>query len=247
MFPAASFRLEIVPECGSSQELVLAQRGNKNFHGAALLALRQTAGYGRRGRDWYSGEGNLALSLGLELPAPAAGLSLLPFVAGLAVHRAAVDALPPGADLRLKWPNDLYLDGKKLSGLIAQARQSASGSEVVVGVGVNLAQVPPGMENEAIALAVYGEAPAPEAFARKFLGELEKILATAKDFSAIRDAWESAARLSAGPVYVVGERDALQARALLPTGELLVEEADGRERKLSSEDVSLRFSKSPSP
>lgn len=241
MFPAVSFRLEVLEECRSSQETLLLKRGTPGFHGAAVLARRQTAGYGRRGRTWSSGEGNLALSLGLEIP-HADHLSLLPFLAGIAAIQSARMFLgeSPG-HLRLKWPNDLYLDGKKLAGLISQARQYDHGVEVVLGLGLNLAHSPPDMP-EATALAAAGLIPPePEAFAHSFLRRFEAALVQAVDYAWIRREWEREAYLGDDPLYVVGEPDPVTPLALLETGELLVREKSGTERKLSSEEVSIRF------
>lgn len=239
MFPPVRFSLTVLPECRSSQEEVLSLRGQPGFHGAAVLALRQTSGYGRRGRNWSTGQGNLALSLGLELPGAHGALALLPFVAGVAVYQAAKKFLPGEDTLRLKWPNDLYLRGKKLSGLIAQARQYGEGSEVVLGIGLNLAEAPlPGLS---IALGEVARAPAPGEFARVLLAELENAFRDARDFSWVRSRWEEGARLGESPLYIVGEEEPVQPLALLETGELLVETKAGQKRKLASEETSVRY------
>lgn len=240
MFPAISFRLEIVDECRSSQELLLLRRGEVGFQGSAVLAKKQTAGFGRRGREWSTGEGNLALSFALEIPGHQ-HLGLLPFITGIALLRTTTRLLPSDADLRLKWPNDLYLNGRKLAGLISQARQYDQGTEVVIGIGLNLAHVPAGMEKEAAAVAEWIKPPEPEIFAYAFLRKLESVLVEAQDFQWVRTHWEQGARLSEDPLFVVGEADPVTPLALLPTGELLVREKNGKERRLSSEDTSLRF------
>jgi BirA family biotin operon repressor/biotin-[acetyl-CoA-carboxylase] ligase len=239
LFPPLRFRLELVEECGSTNEVLLGRRGQGTFHGAALMALRQTAGYGRRGRDWQSSEGNLALSLAMTLPLSAAPLPLLPFLAGLALIEQTERHVPAGADLRLKWPNDLYLNGKKLAGMLAQGRQSTEQNDVVLGIGVNLKHAPATLP--AIALAELGPAPDPEAFALGFLMRFEKILAAEPTFPQLKAAWEKKAKLGTGPLYVVGEPTPVFPRALLDTGELLVENVAGQARRLSSEEVSLRF------
>jgi len=251
VFPSIQFHpLTVIEECRSSQEILLNQRGQPGFHGSAVLARRQTAGFGRRGRAWSSGEGNLALSIGLEIPRNQ-HLSLLPFVVGIGLARAAAAFLLPGADLRLKWPNDLYLDGKKLAGMISQVRQFADCSEVVLGIGLNLAKAPEGLE--AIAISHYGQLPDPEFFATTLLRELERVFGEAVDCAWVRAQWERAARLQEDMVYVLGEESAqpLIPLALLCTGELLVRCAKGLERRLSSEEVSLRFApalnSAPSP
>lgn len=238
MFPPVRFSLTVLPECRSSQEEVLGLRGQPGFHGAAVLALRQTAGYGRRGRSWSTGQGNLALSLGLELPGGGPAITLLPFVAGIALHAATKQFVPNEESLRLKWPNDLYLREKKLSGLIAQARQYGEGSEVVLGIGLNLAEAP--LPGTSIALGEVTRAPAPGEFARVLLAELENAFREADDFAWVKERWEAGARLAESPLYVVGEEAPVKPLELLPTGELLVE-SQGQKRKLASEETSVRY------
>jgi biotin-(acetyl-CoA carboxylase) ligase len=137
------------------------------------------------------------------------------------------------------------LNGRKLSGLIAQARQSLDRTEVVLGIGLNLRETPPDLKASTIALTEFGEPPAAEAFAELLLRELEGIFAEAHDFSWIRKHWEAAARLSEGRLFVLGESGSVEPLELLPTGELLVRNPDGSQRKLSSETVSLRFAPQP--
>lgn len=245
MFPPVRFSLEVVSECRSSQELLLAARGQPGFHGKAVLALKQTAGYGRRGREWNTGHGNLALSLGIEIPRSEQAITLLPFVAGIAQFRVVSRLLPPPSGLRLKWPNDLYLHGKKLSGLIAQARQYEQGSEVVLGIGVNLKEAP--LPGQSIALAELGVAVEPGEFARALLAELEDSFLAAKDFGWIKEEWERGAELSRHPMFVVGEPEAVRPLELLPTGELRVKSYDGTERTLASEETSVRYQPSSAP
>lgn len=240
------FRLEIVPECGSTNEVLLNLRDQPDFAGRALLALRQSAGRGRRGRAWDSGEGNLALSIAWRLPAHDPRVGLLSFLLGLALHRAVEPLLPPASrgSLRLKWPNDLYLGGGKLAGMLTQARQG-EGVDLVLGVGVNLARAPEGVN--AVSLASVAGEVGPEEFARALLAELDGAWPLLADFPALRAEWESRARLGEGALYVVGEPAALTGVALLPSGELLVRDASGRERALASEEVSLRYEPTAAP
>ncbi len=253
MFPPVRFQLMVINECASSQEELLAHRGQPGFHGQAVLALHQTAGYGRRGRAWNTGHGNLALSIGLELARThEQSISLLPFLLGIALRKTVAQILEEWGtssaqeagrelELRLKWPNDLYLQGRKLSGMIAQARQGDQGSDVVLGIGLNLREAP---LPEAIALSSLcpdpAKLPTPEAFAGIYLRELEAAFRAAADFSWIKQEWEAGARLEQ-LLYVVGEKEAVAPLRLLPSGELLVRDAHGQERKLASEETSVRF------
>lgn len=229
------FRLEILSECGSTNDELFARRGEPGFPGLALLALRQTAGHGRRGREWWSGEGNLALSVGFRLRA-GEEVALLPFRAGIALAESLAEFLPASADIRLKWPNDVYVNGRKISGLLSQARQAGNEVDLVLGLGVNLRSAPPGME--ACAVSEWAAPPLPEEFARVLLARLE---AAPSEFGRIEPAWEKHARVRGAKLTILGESGDFEGVALLPTGELEVKDSAGNLRRLSSETVSLRF------
>jgi len=103
----------------------------------ALVAMRQTQGRGRAGRQWISpgplqSAENLCLSILMDVAVPLAELAPLTLALGVAARRA----LP---NVQLKWPNDLYLAGKKMGGILVEvAKSSAKGCTVVAGIGVNL-------------------------------------------------------------------------------------------------------------
>ncbi len=107
-----------------------------------IFAERQLAGRGRRGREWRDPAGNFAASLVLR-PGEAPGRAALrSFVAALALHDA-LSALAPGADLALKWPNDVLLNGGKLAGILLEGSSTGERmTHLVIGIGVNLAAVP---------------------------------------------------------------------------------------------------------
>lgn len=108
-------------------------------HGATWIAEQQTAGRGRRGRVWFSppGEG-LALSVLVRVSCPPARLPALALLSGLAV-RDAVTAAAPGAAVRIKWPNDVVVGGRKLAGVLVEAATLGPRVEAaVVGIGINV-------------------------------------------------------------------------------------------------------------
>jgi BirA family biotin operon repressor/biotin-[acetyl-CoA-carboxylase] ligase len=122
-----------------------------------IMAERQTAGRGRRGRAWQTLDGNLAATL-LVRPkaAPPAQLS---FAAALAVAEM-VSAYAPQVAVTVKWPNDVLAEGKKIAGILLEA----GAGWLAVGVGVNLAHFPDGTEFPATSLAALGVTPpTPEA------------------------------------------------------------------------------------
>jgi len=116
--------------------------------GTAIVAEAQTAGRGSRGRSWSSPPGGLWLSV-LARPATA-GLELLSLRAGLAVAEL-LSGLGAGGRIGLKWPNDLMLDDRKTGGILCEARwQGASLAWVVIGLGLNVGNLPPpGLETAA--------------------------------------------------------------------------------------------------
>jgi len=126
-----------------------------------LVAWRQTSGRGRQGREWFDGAGNFmgscVVRLGESDPPPAS----LSFVAALAVRDAAVEALGEGADLALKWPNDVLLHGGKLSGILLEMVSE----HIVVGIGVNLASAPTLPDRKTAAIADVIAPPVIEDFA----------------------------------------------------------------------------------
>jgi BirA family biotin operon repressor/biotin-[acetyl-CoA-carboxylase] ligase len=102
-----------------------------------VVADSQTGGRGRHGRQWLSPAGNLYCSLLLKPPVDLSRLPELSFIAALSLH-AALSAL--GArELRLKWPNDVLCDGKKIAGILLE---SAPQQTIVIGIGVNLVSHP---------------------------------------------------------------------------------------------------------
>lgn len=107
-------------------------------HGTAILAEHQTAGRGRRGRQWHSPEGgNLYLSLGWRFAQPLAELGCLPLVVALSTATALTRSGLEGHSI--KWPNDLLLEGRKLCGCLVEVQGDARGPfHAVLGVGINI-------------------------------------------------------------------------------------------------------------
>jgi BirA family biotin operon repressor/biotin-[acetyl-CoA-carboxylase] ligase len=167
--------------------------------GEAVLAHEQTAGRGRHGRHWHSPPGNLHLSALLRPDAPPETVGQVGMLAALAV----ADALAPMEDARLKWPNDVLVQGRKIAGILVETGL-ASGriGWAVIGMGVNLAAHPTDSDRPAVSLAARGHAPpAPEDFAVCVLDHLALRVAAwrAQGFAAQREAW-----LARGPA--AGER-----------------------------------------
>ncbi len=158
-----------------------------------IAADRQTKGRGRRGRSWDSPSGNLAATLFLRPGKPAAQCAQLSFVAALAASDA-IAPFAPKADIRLKWPNDVLADGRKIAGILLES--AGAGDEklawLAVGIGVNLAQFPPDTEFPATSLAAIGvSVPVPRDALASLASAWAKWYETwvSGGYSPIRDAW----------------------------------------------------------
>ena len=132
-------RIEVEREIDSTNATLKRRALSEDIHGVALFAETQTAGRGRLGRVWVSPpKSNIYLSLGWRTglePLELAGLSL---AAGCTIGEGLERNF--GLKMQLKWPNDLYLGGKKCGGVLIDLVQSSNQDwTIVVGVGLNVA------------------------------------------------------------------------------------------------------------
>jgi len=133
------FTVEVLPQIDSTNTELMRRARAGRLEPVLLVAEQQTAGRGRLGRDWRSdvgtnriNQGSLTFSLGLPLaPHDWSGLSL-------AVGLSVVQSLHP--DLRLKWPNDVWLHERKLAGILIETASFGGSRYAVVGVGINIGE-----------------------------------------------------------------------------------------------------------
>ncbi len=134
---ATEQKLELIPVIDSTNQYLL-DRVNESDKGRICLAEYQANGRGRRGRQWVSPFGsNLYLSMYWRLDAGMAAAMGLSLVVGI----AAVEALEAiGIEgIKLKWPNDLYYQDKKLAGILVEMSGQAGGAaHLVIGMGLNI-------------------------------------------------------------------------------------------------------------
>ncbi|QDH12963.1 biotin--[acetyl-CoA-carboxylase] ligase [Formicincola oecophyllae] len=202
-----SWQLTCHGELPSTSTTLMAQAMAGAPSGTAVLALRQSAGRGSRGRVWQAPSGNLSFSFLVDFPTssqgatPGAGeafLAMLPFMAAVAVHQAlerfwshqAVEGGSP-ARLEIKWPNDIMvhqqgLPPAKLCGMLVETahRPQAMGGGrcAVIGVGVNLRHAPEGTGRPVTTLAVWlGQESAPR--------PADLAWAIMEAFGALMDGW----------------------------------------------------------
>ena len=241
--------LEVLGEVASTNDLVMAAGRAGAPEGLAVLADRQTAGRGRRGRAWASPAGvGLYTSVLLRPGRPLCPASLLTLVAGLAVAEAIQEVA--GLDARLKWPNDILVGGRKVAGILCEmASLDASVSYVVLGIGINVnhgsRDLPVDLFPEATALSLSTGRTIPRGdlatalynaldrwYAAFCEGRTEAILALARQRSATLGR----------PVVVLAEDGEWRGLAvdLDDDGALLVQEDGGGPRRVVASEVSIR-------
>lgn len=192
----------------NAEALRLAAAGEAS--GLWVWAGTQRAGRGRAGRSWASPAGNLHTSLLLRPLVPLATALQLSLLAGVAAHDA-VSALAAGAGVmpvfRLKWPNDILLNGAKLGGILLESRAGAeeNAPAVVIGTGLNLARVPGDLARPVASLADAGiPVERAQAFAALAWATAEWIAhwQEGAGFEAIRTAWLERAKPLGGRMSV---------------------------------------------
>ncbi len=242
------FTVEILPEIDSTNSELMRRTRTGQADPVLLVTERQTAGRGRHGRGWVSSPGDsLTFSLGLPLaPADWSGLSL-------AVGVAVAQALHPG--IGLKWPNDLWLGGRKLAGILVEtatvvgAGDPAAPAEgrpprrqAVVGIGINLLPRPP-VEGSDIAPAclreLWPQADAPGALARVVPPLVRALQAFEREGFAAFEAGFAARDVLRGREVTLSDGTAGRADGVDRGGALLVHTAAGLQ-SVSSSEVSVR-------
>ncbi len=212
--------------------------------GYAITAQEQTKGRGRSGRAWSTGGADLALSILLRPRLKPAAAAAAGFVAALAVFDLAKSVLPAGAPLTIKWPNDVLIGDGKLSGILAEAASGADGNVdwLVLGTGVNLAPQSHAVAPHAIDLETAGGPRLqPADAAARLLMHLDHWLEPwlTDGFEPIRTAWRERARDLGKPVIARLPNETVEGRALdlAADGALILQLADGGERRISAGDV----------
>jgi len=240
------FTVELLPSVDSTNSELMRRARAGSMEPVLLAADAQTAGRGRMGKGWHSQVGqSLTFSLALPLtPAHWSGLSL-------AVGVSLAESLHP--EVRLKWPNDLWLHGRKLGGILVETAHHGEGAQqprmVVIGVGINIARP------EAAAVAGVSATPPPvpaAGLAEICVGQTAGETLAAVALALVRDVLRFEAEGFAAFVRRFKALDALQGRMVTlsdgshgradgvdATGALRVQTEAGL-RVVSSTEVSVR-------
>lgn len=228
----------------NAQLLGLLERGCG--HGVAMFAEQQTAGRGRRGRQWVSPfSAGINLSLGWQFSGGVQLLEGLSLAVGVAIARALEEFDVP--DVRLKWPNDVWCRGRKLAGVLLELSGDLTDRcAVVVGIGLNvglrgeaaaaidqpwidLNSVCPGLDRNRLAAAL--------------LNQLLPLLDSypERGFAAYRNQWQQLDQFARRPVRIISAQQQWSGTAagVNESGALIVD-MDGERRLFHGGEVSLR-------
>jgi BirA family transcriptional regulator, biotin operon repressor / biotin---[acetyl-CoA-carboxylase] ligase len=202
--------------------------------GTVVWSREQTGGRGRRGRQWASPVGNLYTSTILRPDCLAPRAAELGFAAALAV----TDIVPPGREVRVKWPNDVLVDGGKIAGILLESAIGQTGQvqHVVAGIGVNVGFAPELPEMRYPGSALGGSV---EAALEKLTAALAARLAgwRREGFETVRAAWLAKAGPLGAEVDVKLGEGLVRGRfaGLDREGALLLETASGPRKIVSGE------------
>ena len=223
----------------------LLQHGRKVPEGTVVIAESQTAGRGRLGRSWYSErEAGIYLSLVLYPKAPPSLAPLLTLATTIAAHNAVERATQ--LDVDIKWPNDLLISGKKVSGILAEMQAEVDRIKtMIIGIGINVNHdvFPGDIADRATSLRLAsGRIQSRIEILVAFLEEFESVYLAfeRKGARAIIDEWTRLSSFANGRKIEIHDgvrRISGVTRGLNPLGVLRVEQQDGRTEEIYTGDV----------
>jgi BirA family biotin operon repressor/biotin-[acetyl-CoA-carboxylase] ligase len=241
------YRIHYFEELSSTQERAGQLAGQGAEQGTVVIAEAQSAGHGRLNRRWYSPPGlNLYATIILRPKIAASGIGCLSLVAGVAAADA-IETVAPGM-VALKWPNDVWLRGKKAGGILAKATSDANRiSHVLLGIGLNLnlqiTDIPDDLRRIATSVRIETGAPCDRAaVASALFSRLDTRYTEMQErgFAAIRPLWERYSAL-AGKEVTVSDGETSRhgvVRGIDDEGALMLETGAGTARIIAG-DVSV--------
>ena len=231
----SDYTVTVLAEIPSTNTALKEMAAQDASIGTTLIAARQTGGRGRLGRQFHSPEGGLYLS---TLIAPTDTATCCAAVAAARAIESLCDA-----KIDIKWVNDLYLNGRKVAGILAEGVFAPDGAltAVVLGIGINVGvtDFPDELKPIATSLGNEGFILAREDVAAAFLGELTNALTD----STAMDEYRRRNIVLGRPITVMrgGATYPATAETVTDAGHLLVRDENGHTHALSSGEVSVRL------
>ena len=212
--------------------------------GSVVLAEKQTAGRGRKGRAWISpGYRNLLFSLLLRPTLPPNEVFALTMTLALAACEAVREKT--GLEVLIKWPNDLYVGQKKLAGILTEFALQGKGIDyVILGIGLNVNWNPTSSQSTALRLETGRDISRNDLF----VGILQRFEEYYKDVSPRQIAlyykkWNALSLIMGKDVEIESAQERVQGKALRidHDGALIILDLKGRERRIRNGDVSVKW------
>ena len=239
------WRIHYFNEIDSTQDAARELATCGAYQGTVVIAERQSAGRGRLGRTWHSPSGvNLYATIILRPPIPLADVPCLSLVAGVAAAEA-LEREAPGI-VALKWPNDVWLRGRKAGGIIAEAVTDARDNLdcVLLGIGINInlaaEDIPPELRGKATSMRIATGHPCDRiAIADSLFNLLDSryMETLARGFESVRPAWERYSALTGKRITIMnsGRRQPGVVKGIDGTGALLLDLGNRVERIVAGE------------
>lgn len=233
------WRLHTFEDVSSTQDSlkeIIKILQNDDSQGFCVQAIRQGNGRGRHGRVWHDGAGNLMMSFALKAAGDLSRVGEISLLCGLAVAKTLAQEIDKDKII-LKWPNDVLVSGRKISGLLIEVE----GEYLIIGLGVNIAVAP--YENS-VCLKDLSEAEyTPETVRDAFLEQFEELYSAWKNegFSRIRGEYLSYAPLNHSKITVKMPSGAIvgQFETIDESGNLIIRDGANELVKVSSGEVFL--------
>ena len=242
-------RLEVIPSAASTNDLVRARAEAGESEGLALFAEEQTAGRGRLARPFYSPrDTGIYMSLLLR-PVRYTAAQAVRITSAAAVAVCDAIARVSGRDARIKWVNDVYIEDKKVCGILTEASVSMEDNclrYVVLGIGIDVYEpeggFPPPLEGVAAAVYSAPRGDGKNELAAAVLSRFFELYSHLDD-PAVMEEYRRRSCVVGREIDVLSARGARRARALNigADGHLLVRYEDGGEEKLYAGEISIRI------
>ncbi|MEM7767768.1 MAG: biotin--[acetyl-CoA-carboxylase] ligase [Pseudomonadota bacterium] len=235
----------VLASVGSTNEAAKGAARTLPIQPQWIRAEEQTAGRGRQGRSWASPQGNLYATALFPLEGGYGDALQVPFIAALTVAET-VERLAPGSEPKLKWPNDVRVEGQKLSGILIESGVTDGAFWVVAGIGMNISAIPEAVDQAATSIAalrgdtLIDAAMAMDLLASGFASHMQRLPG---GFEPVRQAWLQRAEGLGETIRVrSGPGDSYQSGAfedMGPDGSLILRLPDGARQTIRAGDVEL--------